>query len=338
LNSLAPLGTRTGTQSIQRITEVYKENALPFVGLTALIEIPNAILTFVLSQPLLQLMRNPDYQALVTSKAPDVTTAQTMVAPIVTPTLLWFGVAIIALVLKFVVIDSLITLIAADAELGRKTTVSEAFAKLRPAFRHIFSGAVSYVLLMLGIGLICIISFVLTSFISIVLFWSFWVGLLATLYILTWPLLLPTLIFEPIPAGRGAVRAFRLTKARVWPIVGLTLGIALTLNVLIPALGGLFGDSTLGMIAGTVLVAFFAIFAGPILVVGNALFYLEARVRTQPKETLLDLTPASTIIAQQTPPTPLVNNEDWVNLGIVFMIMFILVLLVSVALGVFAGT
>ncbi|HVO44198.1 MAG TPA: hypothetical protein VMT34_16330 [Aggregatilineales bacterium] len=333
--SLSTLSRRPFSATFQRLVAIYRQNAALFIGITALIQVPSLILRYVLGLPLLAAQSDPAYESLMSgATVPDASQVEHLLNLIVLPTLGLIVVTLVTILIEVVLVDAPITYISAESEFGRQPTFAEALAAVRARMAVIVGGVITYGVLLIGLGFALLMAFVLTGAISQLLFFAFWGGLFVTVFVLTWPLLVPVLVLEQTAGVQAVRRSFELTKVRLWPILGLTAGLALITNLVLPVIAGLFGTSPTGDALTSIFTGIVGILLGPVPTIGYTLFYLEARVRKEGLDKALEAIPNGRPIHVLPPPTsgPLIASEDWINLGIVFVSIFILILLLM-ALG-----
>jgi hypothetical protein len=164
-------------------------------------------------------------------------------------------------------------------------------------------------------------------------------ALLLFILIATWPFLIVVLSLEKVRPSEAPVRAFRLIKARLWQVIGLTIavlaiGIALNLFIalLFSATTGFVDAINMSLqIAVNVLVA-------PILPIGYTLLYYDARIRSERLDAALQLSPTARpgdIVPEAT--SALVSRDDWMNIAIAVMAIFVILLVYVVLATVAAG-
>jgi hypothetical protein len=314
---------------LNRLFQVYGQNFLPFIMLSAAVQIPLTVANYLiqvrLRDPLLQLLNrfniSPDNAAVV---SPEV--AMQMLSPLLEILLVVLGAYIVSSFIQTVLVSGPLTYVTSENELGRPATLGSAFPVLGSRAGTLVGQMCLYYTLLL----------LLTVLLTFILFaCGLGFGLLVYVATTVGAFLVPVAMLERGGVMNGLMRAWMLCKTRLWPVLGLiliVLFISFVVSAALDAVETAYAPPNSEPIIRIILETIVSILLMPVLPVGFTLLYYDARVRSEGLDTALkraQLTnpAASPADVPPPPPGPFIRNEDFLNLAIVTMAMFVLALL-----------
>lgn len=196
-----------------------------------------------------------------------------LIGPVI---LFGLGTALIQAAL-FVLFSALATSIVSEGQFGKRLTLVQAWAEVRPRLGPL---ALAYVMLL---GLVIAISLVL-GFVA-VLFVPVFLLFLPLIYfaITTGVMMTPAAILERLPAADTLWRAHVLGRAHYWRLLGLLLALNLVVGVLSSVVQWLLNTLT-GGAAAVLISAGLSILALPISPIVAVLLYYDVRLRSEALE------------------------------------------------------
>lgn len=325
----AVLRAYTFRELLNRLFQVYGHNFVPFIVLSAAVQIPITVASYLiqvrLRDPLLQLLNrfntSPDNAAAI---SPEV--AMQMLSPLLEILLVVLGVYIVSSFIQTVLVSAPLAYVTSENELGRPATLGSAFPVLVSRIGTLIGQMSLYYTLLL----------LLTVLLTFILFaCGLGFGLLVYIATTVGAFLVPVAVLEQGGMVNGLTRAWMLCKTRLWPVLGLILGvlfISFVVSTALDAVEAAYAPPNSEPIIRIILETAFSILLMPVLPVGFTLLYYDARVRNEGLDSALkrvQLTnpAASPADVPPLPPGPLMRNEDFLNLAIVTMATFVLALL-----------
>jgi hypothetical protein len=329
MNTSPPLKTFSLLEILEQTFRIYRNNFQTCVTMAALVTVPVAIVTFILSESSVQRLGPAANLGQVNLSNEDATT-------ICLSSLITIGLT----VLQAVLIYAPISYLTSETYFGRKVGLVEAFQARQNRFST------------LGWGLLVLYFMVGAWAFGIAVIASYCAPLLVTLGALVYiavaiyGYIVPVLTLENIGASVGLYRAFALGKARFWTVVGLTLTIALITATITYAFGSVIGlilaprlaaaSTVTSDLVDTLVGAIINIFLLPLMPIGLTLLYLDTRIRLEGLDTALGaLGRSDARPGDVAPPPPQVRftTADWRNLAIVTVITVLIVLIAGSFLG-----
>ena len=322
------LRSYTFREVLQRLFQIYGHNFVPFVILSAVVQIPIAVAEYVvqsrLREPFLQLLDRFNVSPDNATVNPDV--AMQMLSPLLEILLVLIAVGLVSAFVQTVLISGPLAYVTSENQLGRTATLKCAFRVLGSrAGTLVGQMSLYYTLLLL---LTVVLTFILFAC-------GLGFGLLVYLAVTVGAFLAPVAVLERGGVLNGMRRAWTLSKTRLWPILGLIALVAVISFIVETVLGTAQGanispDSPpiFGLVLGTII----NILIAPVLPIGFTLLYYDARVRTEGLESAMKRAQMSNTTASPAdivppPAGPLMKNEDFLNLAIVTMATFVLILI-----------
>ncbi|GEM_PF-2025114 len=323
------LRTYTFRELLNRLFQVYGHNFVPFVVLSAAVQIPLTVANYLiqvrLRDPLLQLLNrfniSPDSAAVI---SPEV--AMQMLSPMLEILLVVVGAYIVSAFIQTVLVSGPLVYVTSENELGHPATLGNAFAVLGSrAGTLIGQMSLYYTLLLL-----------LTVLLTLILFaCGLGFGLLVYVATTVGAFLVPVAMLERGGVMHGLMRAWALCKTRLWPVLGLiliVLFISFVVSATLDAVETAYAPPNSEPIIRIILETIISILLMPVLPVGFTLLYYDARVRSEGLDSALKrarLTNPAASLADVSPPPPgpFMRNEDLLNLAIITMATFVLALL-----------
>jgi hypothetical protein len=212
------------------------------------------------------------------------------------------GVVGVTYLVVYIIALGAMTLAVSEIYVGREVSIGEVYGRMRGRIGSLLvlmlllglrlTGLALLGLIVLGVG--SALAAVVTPILSAIFFV---LGLLlasaATIYLsLRWGVAVPALILESCPPGEAIRRSIELTRGRLGRvflliICALIITYAVLLLFQVPFIVGatvVGPDTGLGyalIIAGTVLAAIGTMFTAPIMIIGLAVLYYDARIRDE---------------------------------------------------------
>lgn len=285
--TLRPLGLG---ELLDQAIRLYRRNFFKFIGIVAVVQVPLALIQFLVSISAFERFLYADMQ-----DPADLTMAtfsslgQTVL------------IAVLSLILVQGVATAALTRAIADSRLGQPTGILEAYRKIGSAWSRLI-GALLLIML-LAIGLLI---WMLVPCIG----WFTGPGMLAVLGFLVSPLVAPVIVLESKSATQAIRRAWDLARRRFWWMLGFVLILSLLgqfiitgPSLLIGGALGAFSVSTLELTQVDVVQAMtqslttlvLGLIYLPLQLTAITLLYFDLRVRTEG----LDLALQSESIAGQ---------------------------------------
>jgi hypothetical protein len=313
---------------LDRTFRLYRENFATIVGIAAIVLIPLAVVQFLLSA--WSLSSGAYVSTLSRAAATSEALGTSLVISIV---------SLVVSLIQAVVMTGAVTYAASESYLGRTVSIGQAFGARRDRFKNLGCGYIIFFILL----------FVLAFVIGMVgVLWTpAFAGLGVVLYvgIATYTFLSPVLILENVETPLGVNRSWSLGKARFWTAVALNLTLVLLTALLNLAFAGVAQVLVLavtGTLATTgtvalnlILTTISNVFLAPLLPIGLTLLYHDSRNRLEGLDFALralskpDARPAD--IASPRPQGGF-TSRDMINMGVIFGISLVFVLLASTAL------
>lgn len=234
-------------------------------------------------------------------------------------------VALVAAIIRSVLIDSVLTYLIAEFQLGRTATVGAAFGAVRERWLALASGQFLFYLLFVA----------LTLGLAVILFaCGLGVGLLAYVYVALGLFITPVLVLERVSGAQGLARAWQLGKARFWALVAMlvvSLVFSFAINFIIGYVGGYVLTTASDVLLNVIVISLATIVVSPFLPIGVTVLYLDVRVRLEGfVEAIQRIPNPNPRPADVLPPTPVrggFTNSDWINLALMTAGLIVLLLL-----------
>ncbi|MBI5958566.1 MAG: hypothetical protein HY866_07525 [Chloroflexi bacterium] len=249
---------------VDRTFRIYRANFISFVALVALVIVPLTLLNLALVDDApREIETMEDYNSAVGDQV--ATTAI---------------IALIQLFLQGIVVTAILTFIASESHLGRKCSIIQAIGQIRGRLLPLVGGLLLVVILFAVV--IIALAFLTNLCVVPVVFFAvvFYMGMVLYFF------LVPVLVLEKVGPGFALRRASYLGRARFWPTLRFVFAIWLVMiviNIALGSFGGLVGTlpSGGGTTLETILNLLTTIIITPIMPIGLALMYYDARIRLE---------------------------------------------------------
>lgn len=277
---------------------LYRRNFVLIAAISALVQVPYAVLAFVLYQVGNYAGLQGQLQNAQRSLAnPAQPLTQDQLQPILNalgPILLISG--ILALVSVFLVLplaEAATTRAVSDRYLDRPASIGSSY---RAALGRLGPLVLQSLILALGIAVVFGAAFVITAVLaaalgaaSIPLILIGWIGVavLAIMVYVRTSLAAPAIVLERLGGWRGLVRSWNLVNGLFWRLLGIRLllglitGIISAIFVFIVSFAGVGLDTNGRFILQEIASAFAAVFVSPITYIAVTLLYYDARIRKE---------------------------------------------------------
>jgi len=262
-------------RSIQEILaltfRIYSENVVAFLTASAIVIIPLAVVTFALSEILIDETVENTINASIDEDTGEITDLEFNADVFGSVFGAAFIMSIATLLIQQVFLNGVFTYLTSESLLGRQITPTEAFQAITPRFATLGIG------LLMVYGILVAVSFGLafTFFLC-----GLGIGLIVYLGVNLFSFLVPTIILENVSAGRGLRRSFALAKARFWPVLWLTVAVTI-ITALVQLLFSIvpnLGDSALMQ---TIISSGYTVVVAPIMPIALTLMYYDTRIRLE---------------------------------------------------------
>ncbi|MBV8528935.1 MAG: hypothetical protein JOZ75_11510 [Candidatus Dormibacteraeota bacterium] len=277
---------------------LYRRNFVLIAAISAVIQVPYAVIAFVLYQianfaGLQQQLQNAQ-QSLANPTEP---LTQQQLQPVLNalgPIFLISGIlALISIFLVLPLAEAATTRAVSDRYLDRPASIG---ASYRAALGRLGPLVLQSLILGLGIAVLFAAAFAITALLaaalgagSIPLILIGWIGVAAVavmVYVRT-SLAAPAIVLERLGGWRGLVRSWNLVSGLFWRLLGIRLllglitGIISAIFVFIIAIAGVGLDTNGRFILQEVATAFATVFVSPITYIAVTLLYYDARIRKE---------------------------------------------------------
>ena len=328
-----PLRPYKALELLDRAFRIYRDNFTTFIGIVALVMVPTTVISLVMNTWL------SDQVALTQFSTNSSSVNRMSTSQIYGLLGQMFGMYVGVILVDFLIallqgvfVSGPLTYITSERHLGRTVTFGDTWSAVQGRLATL-GGALFLFYVILG-AISIALSFALCLC-------GLGFGLVAYIWVALSAFVTPVIILERTSLIAGMQRAWVLGKARVWPVLGLSIailvisfviGLALgfAIQLLIrPAIGST--SYTVANAVQIVLQTIVSVFIAPIWPITLTLLYYDARVRVEGLDIALqavnkpDPRPADVV----SPPPPsdwLMSSKDMVNLGIFVMSGFVLVL------------
>lgn len=304
-------------EMLDRTFRIYREFFVPLVLFTAAVTIPITIITTILQLAV----------------ANSVTTTMFGRASSDNVGLVCFSslIILIGTLIQFALIYGVGSYITSERVLGRKATISEAFAAVRERIGALAWGVVfAYIVLVALVFTVLVLTGIFELFMALF-------GFVVYIGVAIFGLLAPVLTLESVPAGRGVNRAYALGRKRFWVVLGVLAAIYALITVITLAVSKLFDligqplftDFTTLTLWDTVVSTALGIILTPLLPIAMTLLYYDVRARTEGLDIALSAleTPNPRPANVASPGgEPLLTNQDVVNVVILIVATLVLAL------------
>ena len=294
---------------LDRTFRIYRENFVTVASYVALVSIPIAILSLLLSRSM-------------TTSLTTLQTTRSSAGFNSGPALLSSLVVVFLSLIETVLTYSVVSYIASESYFGRKSGIGEAFRATRSRLTRLGCG---FVLFYMVLFVIAVAIFFITSVCSPAI-----IGIVAVVYIglATFALLTPVFVLEDTNAASGINRAYGLGRARFWTAVIVLAAIyiiSLVLNVALGSVLRLLGLSSVGsslsatQLLNTLVTAVINVLITPLFPIAMTLLYYDTRTRVEGLDLALasvdkpDARPSDLI---SPPSVPIVTRRDLLNMVI----------------------
>jgi hypothetical protein len=328
-----PLRPFKALELLDRAFRIYRDNFTTFIGIVALVMVPTTVISLVMntwfSDRIALSQFGTDSSSMSTSQIYGFFGQMLgMYAGLI---LVDFLIAL----LQGVFVSGPLTYITSERHLGRSVTVGDTWSAVRGRLASLGTALFLYYVILGGISVAVSLALCLCGL-------GF--GLIAYIWVALSAFVTPVIILERTGVIAGLQRAWVLGKARVWPIlglsvailvisfvIGLALGFAIQL-VIRPAIGS--ASYTAANAVQIVLQTIVSVFIAPIWPITLTLLYYDARVRVEGLDIALQVVnkpdPRPADVVSPPPPSDwLISSKDMVNLGIFVMGGFVLLLVLG---------
>lgn len=277
---------------------LYRRNFVLIAAISAIVQVPYAVVAFVLYQAAnyagLQDQLQNAQQSLSNPAQP---LTQEQLQPILNalgPILLISAIlALISIFLVLPLAEAATTRAVSDRYLDRPASIGSSY---RAALGRLGPLVLQSLILGLGIAVLLAAAFALTVVLAaalgaagialILLVWLAAAALMLVVYVRT-SLAAPAIVLERLSGWRGLVRSWNLVSGLFWRLLGIRLllglitGIISAIVVFIISFAGVGLDTNARFILQEIASAFAAVFVSPITYIAVTLLYYDARIRKE---------------------------------------------------------
>ena len=278
------------------VFSLYRRNFLLIAAISAIVQVPYGVLTFVLYQAINYSSLQDQLQNAEQSLANGGTGADQL-QPIFSAVGPIFAVSgILALVAVFVVLplaEAATTRAVSDRYLDRPATIGASYAA---AVRRLGALVLQSLILTLGFAVVLVAAVALSALLAtalgagaillILLIFGAVVVLGVNVYVRT-SLAPPAIVLERVSGWRGLERSWSLVSGLFWRLLGIRLLLALITAVISGivvfalTIAGVGLDTNGRFILSEIASAFAAVFVSPITYIAVTLLYYDARIRKE---------------------------------------------------------
>lgn len=262
---------------LDRTFRIYRDNFVTYIGIGLLVTVPVTVLNILVTLPSLAAYSNAS--VLRGSSAYTQYTSTVCMAS---------AFALILSLLQLVLTYGPIIYATSETQMGHKVSLGEAFRGRRDRFSRLgFGFVLFYIILVIFVTVIVLFATLIRCTPGLAA-----LGIVVYIGIAGYCMLPPVLMLENIGVSAGISRAWALGKARFWPILGVVAAILIITTVIQVAFGALAQFVLLGavraggsllaqQIASSLINGVIGIFTIPLLPIGLALLYYDARTRLE---------------------------------------------------------
>lgn len=302
-------------QILDRSFRIYRQNFVPFVVLSAVVQIPLLILDNVISAPqqdaLLNMMGTSNRATLTMAEA------QSVLGQVL-------GIAVVAIIVQLflsylmgIVIYGPVVYVASENHLGRSATLREGFSAVGKRLQPLAVGLALLYVILIVISIPLILPLALCGLGA---------GILLYVALVLGSPLVPILVLERTTVSSALARAWTLGKACVWKLLAVTAGVNVVTFVIRIVLGAVLlqalrnSTSPITDNVVAIIISLGSIVLLPLVPIAYTEIYYDVRTRIEGLDMALrsattpNPTPAD--VASPVPSGTILANEDYLNLAL----------------------